>query len=208
MTPLQIGITGGIGSGKSTVCRIFSTLGVPVYDADSRAKAVMTSDVILIQSIKKEFGSLSFREDGTLNTPFLADTVFGNNERLEVLNKLVHPAVARDYAEWLKTRQGYLYVIKEAALLFEAGSFRQLDETGVVLAPEALRVKRVLKRDPQRSEKQVREIMKRQLPENEALKLADFVIVNDDNRPVLPQVLALHTKWLEKGKSKSSVEKP
>ncbi|GIV36424.1 MAG: dephospho-CoA kinase [Cyclobacteriaceae bacterium] len=205
MTPLQIGITGGIGSGKSTVCRIFSTLGIPVYDADSRAKAVMTSDVILIESIKKEFGSLSFREDGTLNTPFLADTVFGNNERLEVLNKLVHPAVARDYAEWLKTRHGYPYVIKEAALLFEAGSYRQLDETGVVIAPEALRVKRVLKRDPQRSEKQVREIMKRQLPENEALNLADFVIVNDDSQPVLPQVLALHTQWLEKGKSKSSV---
>ncbi len=194
--PLQIGITGGIGSGKSTVCRIFRVLGVPVYDADSRAKVVMTSDVILIQSIKKEFGSLSFREDGTLNTAFLAEVVFNDAGRLKALNQLVHPAVEKDYRKWLETKRNYPYVIKEAALLFEAGSYRQLNYTGVVTAAEELRVKRVLARDPQRSEKQIRDIMRRQLPEAEARKRADFVIVNDESQPVLPQVLFLHKKWM------------
>jgi dephospho-CoA kinase len=198
--PLQIGITGGIGSGKSTVCQIFRALGIAVYDADSRAKVVMTSDVILIESIKKEFGSLSFREDGTLNTAYLAGHVFGHPERLAALNRLVHPAVATDYRMWLEKQQHQPYVIKEAALLFESGSYRLLHKTGVVVAPEALRLQRVLKRDPQRTEAQVREIMARQLPETEARKRADFIIVNDETQPVLPQVLALHEQWLAETK--------
>lgn len=196
MNPLQIGITGGIGSGKSTVCRIFRALGVPVYDADSRAKVVMTSDVILIESIKKEFGSLSFREDGTLNTAYLAERVFGDEKRLEILNSLVHPVVARDYESWLRTHKDKPYVVKEAALLFESGSYRKLDCTGVVTAPESVRLKRVLQRDPFRTEKQVRDIMARQLSEDKAKELAGFVIVNDDIQPVLPQVLLLHRHWL------------
>ncbi|MCX7637402.1 MAG: dephospho-CoA kinase [Cyclobacteriaceae bacterium] len=196
MTPLQIGITGGIGSGKSTVCRIFRALGIPVYDADSRAKVVMTSDVILIGRIKQEFGSLAFKEDGTLNTVYLAETVFGDEQRLRVLNSLVHPAVASDYENWLQTQLGKPYVIKEAALLFESGSYRNLDYTVLVVAPVEVRLRRVLQRDPFRTEKQIRDIMARQLPEDEAKKLAGFIIQNDDVHPVLPQVLALHQQWL------------
>lgn len=196
MKPLQIGITGGIGSGKSTVCRVFRTLGVPVYDADSRAKVVMTSDVILIESIKKEFGSLSFREDGSLNSPYLAESVFGNADRLELLNRLVHPVVARDYENWVSAQQGKPYVIKEAALLFESGSYHKLDLTGLVFAPESVRLRRVMYRDPFRTEKQVKDIMARQLPQDKARMLADFIIVNDDVQPVLPQVLLLHQQWL------------
>ncbi len=196
MSPLQIGITGGIGSGKSTVCRVFRALGVPVYDADSRAKVVMTSDVILIESIKKEFGSLSFREDGSLNSAYLAETVFSDAVRLERLNRLVHPAVARDYENWFRTQQGKPYVIKEAALLFESGSYRRLDLTGLVLAPESVRLRRVMHRDPLRTEKQIKDIMARQLPQDKAMDLADFIIVNDDIQPVLPQVLPLHQQWL------------
>ncbi|MCS6973222.1 MAG: dephospho-CoA kinase [Cyclobacteriaceae bacterium] len=196
MTPLQIGITGGIGSGKSTVCRIFRALGIPVYDADSRAKVVMTSDVILIGRIKQEFGSLAFKEDGTLNTVYLAETVFGDEQRLRVLNSLVHPAVASDYENWLQTQLGKPYIIKEAALLFESGSYRNLDYTVLVVAPVEVRLRRVLQRDPFRTEKQIRDIMARQLPEDEAKKLARCIIQNDDVHPVLPQVLALHQQWL------------
>jgi dephospho-CoA kinase len=196
MMPLQIGITGGIGSGKSVVCRIFQTLGVPVYDADSRAKFLMTSDGILVSAIKKEFGSLSFSDDGTLNRMYLAETVFGDPERLEKLNALVHPAVARDYAEWVRIKKGVKYVIKEAALLFETGSYEHLDYTGLVVAPEELRINRIRKRDPQRTMDHIRQIMARQMPESEARKKADFVIVNDDAQPLLPQVLQLHHRWI------------
>lgn len=196
MNPLQIGITGGIGSGKSTVCRVFRVLGVPVYDADSRAKVVMTSDVILIQKIKQEFGSLSFREDGSLNSAYLAETVFGDEKRLKILNQLVHPVVARDYENWLRAQRGKPYVIKEAALLFESGSYLSLDLTGMVDAPESVRLRRVLHRDRLRAEKQVKDIMARQLPQDKVRELADFIIVNDDIQPVLPQVLALHQQWL------------
>ncbi len=190
--PLQIGITGGIGSGKSTVCRIFGLLGVPVYDADSRAKSVMTSDGILIAAIKKEFGSLSFREDGSLNNEYLAKAVFGNDERLQVLNKLVHPAVGADYKKWIGQQVASRYVLKEAALLYEAGSYVELDKVILVYAPQELRVKRVLQRDPNRTRQQILNIMARQLNDEEKRNRADFVIVNDDTQLVIPQVLRLH----------------
>lgn len=150
--PLQIGITGGIGSGKSLVCRMFACLGVPVYDADSRAKSVMTTDGILVMQIKKEFGGLSYHADGSLNRNYLAGTVFNNPERLEVLNKLVHPRVGEDYLKWLDKQREHAYVLKEAALLYESGSYKALDKVIVVHAPEAVRVARVRQRDPHRSE--------------------------------------------------------
>lgn len=189
--PVQIGITGGIGSGKSLVCRIFSTLGVPVYDADSRAKSVMTSDGILASAIKKEFGSLSYRDDGSLNNEYLAKAVFGNAERLAVLNSLVHPAVGADYERWVGQHQGSRYIIKEAALLFEAGSYSMLDKVVVVYAPEELRIKRVMQRDKNRSRQQIINIMASQLTDEEKRKRADFVIVNDETQLVIPQVLRL-----------------
>ena len=135
-TPLQIGITGGIGSGKSLVCRIFGQLGVPVYDADSHAKALMTTDGILVSQIKKEFGDLSYRADGSLNRKWLGDHVFSDQEQLEKLNALVHPRVAVDYERWVSQHQHEPYVLKEAALLFEAGSHRLLNKIIVVSAPE------------------------------------------------------------------------
>lgn len=189
--PLQIGITGGIGSGKSMVCRIFSTLGIPVYDADSRAKTLMTTDGILMSQIKKEFGVLSFRADGSLDREYLAKTVFENKEKLSRLNKLIHPRVGEDYERWVGEQKSD-YVLKEAALLFEAKSNVALDKIIVVHAPEEMRIRRVLKRDPQRSREQVEGILKNQLPEDEKLKLADFIIVNDESKPVIPQVLELH----------------
>jgi dephospho-CoA kinase len=188
---LQIGITGGIGSGKSLVCKIFSRLGVPVYDADSHAKELMTTDGILISQIKKEFGELSYLGHGGLNRKYLSAEVFSDAGKLKRLNGLVHPRVAHHYDMWVQ-QQGTEYVVKEAALLVEAGSYKTLDRLVVVSTPEALRIQRVLKRDPHRTEQQVREVIANQLPEEKKLMLADDVIVNDETRLVIPQVLELH----------------
>jgi len=192
--PLQIGITGGIGSGKSIVCRIFNSLGVPVYDADSRAKALMTTDGIVISEIKKEFGVLSYHADGSLNREHLAEA-FKDPKKLSVLNNIIHPRVAFDYQQWVNEQKSD-YVLKEAALLFEAKSNLSLDKIIVVYAPEQLRIKRVLQRDVHRNEKQVQDILRNQMTDEEKMKLADYVIINDESQLVTPQVLELHKKFI------------
>lgn len=193
--PLQIGITGGIGSGKSLACRIFSLLGIPVYDADSRAKSLMTTDGILVSAIKKEFGTLSFRADGSVDRAYLAKHVFNDAEKLKTLNALVHPRVGEDYKRWV-SEQSCVYVIKEAALLFEAKSNIGLDKIIVVQAAEAIRIKRVLERDKHRTEEQVKDIIRNQMNETEKLKRADYILVNDETQLLIPQVLALHKQFL------------
>jgi dephospho-CoA kinase len=193
--PLQIGITGGIGSGKSLVSRIFNLLGIPVYDADSRAKSLMTTDGILVSQIKKEFGVLSFHTDGGVNREYLGEHVFNNPDKLKVLNGLVHPRVGEDFNRWVGEQQS-VYVLKEAALLFEAKSNTALDKIIVVSAPEELRINRVLQRDKHRTAQQVKDIFRNQLKEEEKLKLADYIIINDETRPVIPQVLQLHKQFL------------
>jgi dephospho-CoA kinase len=196
MRPLQIGITGGIGSGKSMVCKIFGCLGIPVYDADSRAKSIMTTDGILVEQIKKEFGSLSYDADGGLNRSFLSSAVFGNAEKLKKLNELVHPRVALDGDQWTAEQIGKKYVVREAALLFESGSYKKMDKIIVVTAPEPLRVKRVLVRDKQRTEEEVLKIIRNQIKEEEKVKKADFVLRNDETELLVPQVINLHQKFL------------
>jgi dephospho-CoA kinase len=194
--PLMIGITGGIGSGKSIVCKVFSSLGIPIYDADSRAKKLMTTDGILISQIKKEFGDLSYQEGGALNREFLSKTVFNDEERLQKLNGLVHPRVAEDSAKWMRSNTNYPYLIKEAALLFESGSYQTLDKIIVVRAPEEVRVQRVLKRDRNRTESDIRKIIRNQLSEEEKINRADYVIQNDETVLVIPQVLKLHEQFI------------
>lgn len=201
--PLQIGITGGIGSGKSLVSRIFRALNVPTYDADSHAKELMTTDGILVQQIKKEFGELSFHEDGGLNRGYLSRTVFNDVEKLERLNRLVHPRVGQNYKQWVERNRHYPYVLKEAALLFEAGSHQSLDKVIVVHAPEALRIQRVLARDPQRTEEQVKAIIRNQMPEEEKMKQADHIVVNDETALLIPQVLELHQQFIAVGQTSS-----
>jgi len=193
---LQIGVTGGIGSGKSVVCRIFQSLGVPVYDADTRAKIVMTTDGILVDQIKKEFGILSYDSVGNLNRGHLSQTVFGNSERLKTLNGLVHPRVALDYQKWLEAHATSAYVIREAALLYEANVTPSLGQTIVVYAPEELRIRRVKTRDPHRTEEDIRKIVQNQWPDEEKMKRADHIILNDDQHLVIPQVLKLHQQFL------------
>jgi dephospho-CoA kinase len=191
---LRIGITGGIGSGKSIVSRLFHALGVPIYDADSRARWVMENDVELRQQLTAVFGPDTYDQAGRLNRPLLAGTVFRNPEQLAQLNALVHPHVGTDFERWARNQQqaGHRYVLKEAALLFEAGSYKQLDRIITVFAPLAVREARVLRRDPHRSPADIRAIMAKQLSEEEKMQRADYVLTNDDVQPLLPQVLTLH----------------
>lgn len=196
---LQIGITGGIGSGKSLVTKIFACLGIPVYDADSRARALMSSDMILIDAIKQTFGAQSYFDGGDLNRDYLSKTVFNDPAKLAAMNGLVHPAVARDYTRWSNEHKSHRYLIKEAALLFEAGSYKTLDKIIVVQAPEALRIARVQKRDPHRDEQKIKDIIRNQMAEEEKLRRADFIVKNDETVLVIPQVLSLHQQFMRLG---------
>ncbi|OON70861.1 dephospho-CoA kinase [Hymenobacter sp. CRA2] len=190
---LKIGITGGIGSGKTVVCRLFALLGVPVYDADTRAKWVMNHDPVLHASLTAAFGPETYLPEG-LNRTYLAQVAFNNPEQLARLNGLVHPRVGHDFAAWAKAQEhaGHAYVLKEAALLYESGSWQQLDRIITVYAPQAIRQQRVLHRDPHRTPQDILAIIGKQLSEEEKLRRADYVIRNDDQQLVLPQVLQLH----------------
>lgn len=192
---LQVGITGGIGSGKSVVARIFQCLGIPVYDADSHAKSLMTTDGNLRQAIEAEFGLLSYTAEGLLNRDYLASTVFPEPEKLKKLNQLVHPAVAGDYQRWVDDQSEWSppYVLKEAALLLDTGSF--FGKVIVVTAPMHARLNRVAIRD-QRSEKEIRQIMERQMTEEQMLSRADYVIKNNGTQAIIPQVLRIHKSLL------------
>jgi dephospho-CoA kinase len=193
--PLQVGITGGIGSGKSLVCKIFGILGVPAYDADSRAKILMTTDGILVEQIKKEFGSLSYDGVGGLNREFLSATVFTKEDKLKKLNALVHPRVAIDYEQWVRTQVGCNYVLKEAALLFESGSYQMLDTVILVSAPKEVRIRRVLTRDSHRTKADIEKIIQNQLSEEEKEAKANFIIRNNESELIVPQILNLHERF-------------
>ncbi len=190
---IKVGITGGIGSGKTTVCAIFERLGVPVYNADKRAKDLMQDDKNLVSQIKQLFGKAAYHEDGSLNRLYLAEQVFGNEEKLLELNELVHPVVKNDYESWVSIleKKGYSYCIKEAALLVESGSYKDLDKLIVVSAPEEDRINRVIVRDSATAE-QVKKRIEAQLPEAQKLKLADYIIINDKATDLVPQVSKIH----------------
>jgi len=139
---------------------------------------------------------LSFNRDGSLNRGYLSSTVFNDEDKLSKLNGLIHPRVAVDYRQWVKREQRSPYLIKEAAILFETNSSKVLHKTIVVSAPEDLRIKRVLIRDTHRTEEAVRQIMDKQMPEEEKLKRADFVVINDETELLIPRVLELHNRFL------------
>ncbi len=190
---MEVGITGGIGAGKSTVCKIFSTLGIPIYDADSRAKQLMEDSSGLVEQIKEVFGKQSYHRSGKLNKAYLADLVFPVPDKLQKLNQLVHPEVAKDYSSWVTSHGNkFPYVIKEAALLIESGSYQQFDCLVTVLAPVELRITRVLARDPNRERGQIESIISRQLSDQERIEKSDSVLYNDEKQLLIPQILDLH----------------
>lgn len=194
---LKIGLTGGIGSGKSTVAKVFETLGVPVYYADAASKRLYHTDAELKQSVIEHFGGDVYR-NGQLDRAALAGQVFADPEKLALLNRLVHPRTIRDAEAWMQKQKGD-YVIKEAALLFESGSSAGLDYIIGVYAPNHLRLKRVMDRDGL-SREEVMARMARQVDETIKMKLCDFVIRNDEQELVVPQVITLHETLVKKNR--------
>lgn len=194
---IKVGITGGIGSGKTTVCEIFERLGVPVYYADKQAKYLMETDKKLREAIRQLFGDEAFDSENNLNRAFIAGIVFKDEEKLLALNALVHPAVKADYDSWnaILARKEYPYSLKEAALLVESGSYKDLDKLIVVSAPLEDRIKRVMARDNV-SEEQVKARIDAQLPDAEKVKLADYVIANNLIMELVPQVSKVHLDLL------------
>lgn len=194
---LKIGITGGIGSGKTTICKVFETLGVPVFYADTVAKQIMNTDPILISGIIDTFGKPSYFEDGALNNKHIANIVFNDQSALNKLNALVHPAVFRAFDEWdAKLPKHLPYSLKEAALLFESGSYEMCDKNILVTSPHALKIARVTQRDKV-SEEQVLARMSKQFTDKQKLKLADYMIDNNENKSIILQVLDLHQQFIE-----------
>jgi len=190
---LKIGITGGIGSGKTTVCKIFEKFGIPVYYADDRAKKLMVENPEIVEKIKSIFGKRAYHKSGSLYRQHIARIAFSKPEKLKQLNAVVHPAVAKDSMDWIKAQKNVPYTLKEAALLVEVGSYKLLDKLIVVTAPQTVRIQRVMNRD-KTDRKAVEARISKQMPEEEKLKFADFEIKNDGSESLIKQVWEIHEK--------------
>ncbi len=193
---LKIGITGGIGNGKTTVCRLFELFGIPVYYADDEAKKILNSDNKVKESVLKIFGNSILSAEGIIDRKKLAGLVFNKKEELDKLNAIIHPAVGLHFDNWVN-QQKAPYCIKEAAILFESGAYKQVDKIITVLAPLELKIMRSIKRDGITKE-EVMVRIQNQLSDEEKVKRSDFVIVNDEQQLLIPQVLKLHTQLLNK----------
>ena len=194
----KIGITGGIGSGKSTACRLFELLNIPIYYADQRAKWLMAHDPALKMAIQDLLGEASYSKEGQLNRAYIAQEVFQNHSKLEALNGIVHPAVGLDRERWQMEQEGNgaPYSLSEIAILFESGLQEQFDRVITVYAPLELRIQRVMKRDGAEREGVLARIRK-QMPDEQKLKLADYILYNDGEQPLIPQVWQLHQQLLQ-----------
>ncbi len=191
---LKVGLTGGIGAGKSTVAHIFEVLGIPVYHADQEAKRLMQTNPSLMEKIKNAFSEKAYVE-GALDRKFLSSFVFNDKQKLELLNSIVHPFTIQDGLEWMK-KQTSPYAIKEAALIFESGSQGEFDTIIGVFAPPALRIHRTIQRDQVEREK-VLNRMENQLDENIKMKLCDHVLINNEQSLLVPQVIDLHAQLIK-----------
>lgn len=191
--PVLLGITGGIGAGKSLISKLFALLNIPIYNADDRAKWLMEHESGLLARIIAGFGRDAYLADGSLNRGYLAKKVFSDPIETEKINQIVHPAVAKDFKAWVSLQQSP-YVLKEAALLFETGSYLELDYTIHVTAPEKLRISRILERDSHRGPEQIKAIMEKQWGDNKKNELANFILHNDEKELLIPKVLEIHQR--------------
>ena len=190
--PVTVGVTGGIGTGKSVVCHLFSILGIPVYYADQRARMLSDTDASIKELIKSEFGEVVFYPDGTLNRSYLANIVFNNPEKLTILNNIIHPVVDKDFRHWIDQNADAIYVIKEAALLVETGSYKNLNFLVTVFSDAELRIKRILARDSHRTREEIEAIISHQTNDEEKFAVSQFRIDNAETKLLLPQVLKIH----------------
>lgn len=187
-------LTGGIGSGKTTVAKMFQTMGVPIYIADDEAKKLMVRSKVIKQKLINLFGKNAYTEN-TLNRSFLAESIFNDKALLEQMNAIVHPEVKMHFEDW-KMQQKAPYVIKEAAIVFENGSYKNYDYIITVYAPKAIKIERILQRDTTTKEK-IEAIMKNQWPDAEKIKLSNYAIENTNLEKTRKQVLSIHSKLLE-----------
>ncbi len=190
-----VGLTGGIGSGKSYIAQIFNSLGIPVYEADSRAMEITNTIPSIRKKIISIFGEQAYQHN-KLNRKWIGDQVFDHPSLLQKLNDIIHPEVDLDFAIWCSENTASPYLIKEAAILFETGSYSQLNFNILVTAPDNLRIARVSERD-QMSPDQIRKRMQNQWSDEDKLKLADFVIINDGEALILPQIINIHEKLIK-----------
>lgn len=197
-TPITVGVTGGLGSGKSTVCNVFKILGVPVFEADKVGKELLNKNEKVKSEVIHLFGEEIYNSDGTVNRKKLAGIIFNDEIQLQKINKIVHPEVKIEFEEWLKNQHSS-YVIHEAAILFESGFYKLMDFKILVTAPEEQRIKWVMKRD-NLNENQIRERMKRQWPEEKKQKLADVVLHNDNRNLLIPLIIKMDKKLKRNGK--------
>ena len=197
---LKVGITGGIGSGKSTVSSFFSVLGVPVYDSDKRAKYLMQNDNSIIGTIKKEFGERSYLNN-QLNRSYIAEIVFKNESKLKQLNSIIHPAVRTDFNNWLNQNSNAKFVIKEAAIMIESGAYKEMDKLIVVSAKRDQKIKRIKKRD-HLSLEDIENRIQNQLSDEIRNQYADFIIENNSGKMELKQqVLSIYNKLIDQLKN-------
>lgn len=188
---LKVGITGGIGSGKSVVCDMFRLLGIPIFNSDLEGRFILETDLEVISSVKQIFGAASYPKDGKPDRAYIASQAFVDADKLSQLNAVIHPAVNRHFEAWCKAHEAASYVIKEAAILVESGAYKQLDVLILVTAPETLRLERAAARDHLTVE-EVRKRSRNQLPEEELRKYANHIIINDGSVSVISQVMKLH----------------
>lgn len=192
---LKVGITGGIGVGKTTICKVFELLGVPVYYSDDAAKIVIETQDVMTKLLKA-FGGAVLTSDGTLDKKKLAAIVFSDKEKLSVLNSIVHPAVNSHFKQWMSFHTNAPYIIKEAAILFESGASLAMDKVITVIAPLELKIQRAMLRDASTRE-QIEERIRNQMSDEEKIKRSDFVIYNDNQRLVIPQAITTHEAILK-----------
>ncbi len=194
---ITVGITGGIGSGKSTVCEIFKILGAPVFEADKVARNLMNENSVIRQNLVEWFGNEIY-SGNLLNRKLLAEHIFNDNSLLNKVNSLVHPIVREEFEKW-KNSQNTVYSVYEAAILFESGFYKLMDFTVLITAPEQIRINRVMKRD-NLSPDQVLARIKNQWSDEEKRKLATVVIINDNKNLIIPQIIEIDNKLKRDGK--------
>lgn len=201
-----LGITGGIGSGKSVVCAILRVLGVPVYDADQEAKKVYEKSPELLDRIRKEFSEEVFDKNGRIDKKKMADLIFSNPEKLKLLNSWVHPLVRKDFQKWCALHEDAHYVVKEAAILFESGAYKDCDQILSVLSPLELRIQRIRERD-RKTRNEVERIIENQWSDEERSKRSDFIVQNDENELLIPQILQIHETLVKEFSKTVSLQK-